>query len=562
MWNIINEHRGIIGKDRDGLVNLPPDQFNEFFIGIAPELQKRVGPPLFDPVQNVPETLHPAFTFKEVTLIEVRDVIDALKNKKSKDPYGFDISLIKSVKNLIVGPLTRLINLCFKESIFPEALKKTVVTPIFKKGDPNNVSNYRPISLLPILSKILEKCMASRMAQFFESHKLFTDSQFGFRKGLNTTLGILDLVSSILDAFDESTYTTALFCDLSKAFDCVSHDLLLKKLQRYNFHPCSIYLIGSYLQGRTQSVRVGGVESAKGSVTVGVPQGSVLGPLLFLIYINDLPIMDAASKYTLFADDTTITNRHKDLEEAKARSAEAQERAEAWFSANMLFLNVDKTQSMIFSTRQIPETDLVISAKFLGVSLDYGLRWDIHTDQLSRKLSTNIFVLRNLSECVSRTVLRQAYFSLCHSLMAYAIVAWGHAAGAGRVFRLQRRAVRITAGLGYREDCRGAFISNKVLTLPSIFILETMCHMRSHIDLYSRHASIHNHDTRNKQNLVLNYWRLKRCQDGPGHLGIHFFNKIPDNIKELPMAEFKTKIKSFLIGNAFYSVSEFLNCTW
>ena len=158
--------------------------------------------------------------------------------------------------------------------------------------------------------------------------------------------------------------------------------------------------------------------------------------------------------------------------------------------------------------------NLVTSVKFLGVNLDRGLRWDAHTDQLSQKLIKNIYILCNLGECMTGTVLRQVYFSLCHSHISYAIIAWGHAARAGRVFRLQRRAVRMIAGLGYGDYCREAFRQNRILTLPCIFILETLCYMHTNIGAYITHDSIHDYNTRNKQNIALNCWRLKPCQDG------------------------------------------------
>nr|CAI5847473.1 unnamed protein product [Callosobruchus analis] len=167
-----------------------------------------------------------SFYFADVTFNELRDIVDNLKNKPSRDIYGFSVKLIKAIKHLTVIPLTKLINICFSQNIFPAKLKTAVIIPVFKKGHPALPENYRPISLLPIISKIFEKCMAIRIAKFFESHLLFSRYQFGFRENRNTTLAIIHLVSEILDGFQNMKYTSGLFCDLSKAFDCVDHGIL------------------------------------------------------------------------------------------------------------------------------------------------------------------------------------------------------------------------------------------------------------------------------------------------------------------------------------------------
>ena len=172
-----------------------------------------------------------SFCFTEVTYNEVRDVIDAFKNNSSSDIYGLNMRLLKSVKNIIIGPLTKLVNECFRKNTFPSVLKVALVTPVFKKGDPDLLHNYRPISLLPAISKIVEKCMANRIAHFLETNNCLSESQFGFCRGRNTVTGIMNLVSGILDSFHKSEYSAVLFCDLSKAFDCVGHDILLGKLE-------------------------------------------------------------------------------------------------------------------------------------------------------------------------------------------------------------------------------------------------------------------------------------------------------------------------------------------
>lgn len=201
------------------------------------------------------------------------------------------------------------------------------------------------------------------------------------------------------------------------------------------------------------------------------------------------------------------------------------------------------------------------SVRILGVALDQKLLWDAHTEVVTKKLSKNAFVLRNLAMCVSGGILKQAYFSIFHAHLSYALLVWGHSTGAQRVFAMQRRAIRIIAGLGYRDDCKRAFIGNGILTLPCEFILQNLIYVKNHHDRYARHSDIHNYNTRNKSDLQPVFHRLQRCQNGPGFHAVTYFNKLPKAVKDLGEPQFKRKVKEFLLQKAFYSVNEFINCT-
>lgn len=538
-----------------------PNHFNDFFSNITDHIVCKVPNSDTDPLTFLNNVIKPnsAFSFREVSFNNVRDVLNQLSNKRSRDIYGLNVRLLRSVKNEILAPLTKLINLCLERGVFPDVLKAACVVPVFKKGNPGQPENYRPISLLPVVSKVLEKCMVIQMVDFFNTENIFSPCQFGFRKGRSTVQGIVDLVSAILDAFHNKQYDPVLFLDLSKAFDCVDHGILLRKLKYYNFDTASVNLISSYLERRHQVVRVAGVSSAVSEINIGVPQGSILGPVLFLIYINDLPYNDQTVKYTLFADDTTVSLSADALDEGLRSARLARERAEDWFCSNRLLLNAEKTRMVVFSLRELLDTPNVPAVTFLGVTLDPKLQWCEHVDALAGKLTRSIYLLRHLSRCVSAGVIRTAYFAVFHAHISYAILAWGHSAGRHRVFGLQRRAVRVVSGLSYREDCKTAFIDLRVLTVPCLYLFACLVYVRENLDLFPAHREMHTYGTRARDDLVPAYRRLQRCRDGPGYLAVKYFNALPIRIRELPLCVFKVRIKKFLTSQAFYSPEDYFN---
>lgn len=287
-------------------------------------------------------------------------------------------------------------------------------------------------------------------------------------------------------------------------------------------------------------------------VDLGVPQGSILGPLLFLIYINDFAIQTNIDKCVLFADDTTLLIRSKDCKNILDRSLAAHSYAEEWFSKNYLVLNNEKTQRVIFTLKNVELQNNPSSVKYLGFMLDPKLKWDSHGEYVAGRLLKSIFILRNLSSAVSLHVLRAAYFSLFHTIMSYGILVWGHSSSRHRVFGLQRRAVRIVANLCYRSDCRQSFKELSILTFPCQYILDCLMHTKDKVSECTTNASYHTYDTRHKNDLTINYLRLSRDRTGSHYYGIKFYNVLPEEIKNLGFKNFKSFMKSFLVNNPFF----------
>ena len=565
MWHVIKSQTNIVNTSV-GTSNLTANSFNKFFVDVADNILRTLPATdkSFRDHLGVGNQAIEWFSFQPVTYNMVRDKITNLKNSSSKDCYGVNTKMIKTLKNVIIYPLTKLFNQCIAESVFPTVLKIAKVIPIYKnKGSPDQENDYRPISLLPIFGKVFESLLKDQIIKFLETNELLSQSQYGFRNKRSTTLAINELIRYVTEGMEDGLDTYASFFDLTKAFDCVSHDILLSKLVHYNFHPSGRALIGSYLSERTQYVSYLGNDSNKQILKHGVPQGSVLGPLLFLVYINDLPNNIRGSSVLLFADDTTNLVHFNPTDPIQTIVLNQQSRMQDWFLSNKLSLNNSKTQNLNFSLRYT-NTDLPLadSVKFLGIHLDPKLTWEQHVICLASKLSRITYMIRNLVKTVSRETVLSAYHGYFGARMCYAILIWGHSAHAIKIFKIQRRCIRAIMGLGYREDCRHCFPELRILTLPSAYILQCLTSMKQNIQQFQKHQDFHDYDTRRAHHYLPSFHRLGRTRGGTDYYCIKFFNVLPTRIKTLEDKVFINKIKSYLCRKAFYSIEDYLNCNF
>ena len=231
-------------------------------------------------------------------------------------------------------------------------MKIARVIPLFKSGDKSTFTNYRPISILPAFSKILERIVYNRILSYLNERNILSDSQFGFRKNHSTEYALSILYDRLSNAIDNNEYTAGIFLDLSKAFDTVNHQILLEKLNHYAIRGVAHSWISSYLSNRKQFVQYDSVCSAHSVISCGVPQGSILGPLLFLIYINDLCNVSKVLDFILFADDTNIFFSHRNEDYLQNTLNVELDNVTNWCQANRLSINIKKSKFMIFKPRQ------------------------------------------------------------------------------------------------------------------------------------------------------------------------------------------------------------------
>ena len=558
MWRVI---RGVTGApSHHSSPGLTACDFNNFFLSTSATTASSLGRPT-DPISlscwvDGPGGHGVYFEFREISQVAVRSAVDKLKRSKSMDYFGMNSVMLKKIINLVVSPMTRLFNRCITERWFPDVFKLACVSPVYKKGDVEDLSNYRPISILPVIGKVFERLLKDQLVQYLEHVALLNTAQHGFRAGRSTGTAVAAFVERVVECFEGGEYCEVSLLDLSKAFDCISHEVLLRKLYMYNFQPSACALLSSYLSSRKQCVRYNSEVSDFGTISRGVPQGSILGPILFLLYINDFSTLFSPDDTLLYADDTTIFSAGASGDDALRARVGMMEGARRWYDANLLSLNDEKTVHLTFALRH--NDDPRQSARFLGVLVDTELTWRPHCCALARRLCSASFALRRLSESASIGALRVAYFALFQSHLVYGLLSWGHCAASADVFAIQRRAVRALDGVSYREDCRPSFVRLNLLTLPSLYILECLKYVLRRRGAFSLQSELHNYNTRGGSNIRHDSLRLTRSRNGMNYFSLRIYNAMDVRLRGLPTGTLLKYVKSYLLSSAFYSLDEFL----
>lgn len=538
-----------------------PDVFNKYFIDSVKEIKDKINKPKLT-VGNLIEKAgieHKHFEWNAISSMDVINAAKRLKNKNSNDIYGMSNHFLKNIINAIALPLSFAFNQCLKEGCFPEKLKKSKICPIFKKGQRSQPESYRPISLIPVIGKLFEVLVHDQVSTFFEHSNLFSSSQFGFRRGRSTVDVIDGLIREILSTFENRTFAQITLCDLSKAFDCVDHEDILLKLKYYGITGTCHDFFTSYLKNRRQIVSVGNECSMEASVKWGVPQGSVLGPLLFLISINDLPSSVNAKSF-LYADDSTFLNTAESISKLKMFTQTTIEDAALWFRANGFLMNDSKSQKMLFTLRPVDDTiklDMVSNTKLLGIYLDTQLNWHTHINYITSKLSRVIYLLKRLKHCVPFSYLRTSYFAFFQSVFSYGLILYGNCSKINDILILQKKVIRLLANADYRAHCRPLFTRLKLQTIINLYIFNISLYNLNKKDILKLNNEVHNYNTRNRNNVVIDYFRLTKTLSSHTVVSLKVYNKLIHLINLYPKNIFEKRFYSWLLKNPFYSVEEF-----
>ena len=510
LWSILNEvidrkqcrHKmpnrfQIDGKNVRDKLEIA-NAFNSYFASIGEEMANSL-PTVPGYEEYIPRSLWNELDPMLFRPVDEEEVMSIMKKQQPKLSSGIDTinnKIVKKCHRELAVPMTKIINLSMTTGKVPAHFKKALIKPLYKKGAANQRGNYRPVSLLPSLSKILEKAVCQQLNAYMEKNQTLCQSQYGFRVKNQTTHVVHNLLNFLTEKSIRNETCIATFIDLSKAFDCLQYDKLFLKLKRIGLHDNTTRWFEDYLTNRQQQVEINGHKSEWLDVKLGVPQGSILGPVLFLIYVNDINKCNDAATFTKFADDTTILTSGASLQDAADKMNTALKDADLWFKRNKLNLNPSKTRYMIFNCNT-EATDLINinncniervwtkgeekSFKLVGLHVDEKLTWNAHIDAVARKMDYANYALRKSSKELNQRNKKLLYSGLIHSILTYGLPIWGFARQ-GRLNKLlvkQKHSIRKIHNLKYRDHTLKHFVDDEILQLPELIKYTTLCYTSS-----------------------------------------------------------------------------------
>ena len=547
------------------------DSLNNFFVNIGTNMSNQLPPSHLNPEHFLHKHCTPqrnSFFLSPTCPAEVAKIINSFSTNKASGPDGISAKFFKLGAPALCHILSPLINKCYQFGIFPQPLKLARVIPIFKGGSADTPSNYRPISIISIISKLIEKLTYNRLISFINSNSILTNNQFGFRNGHSTTHAITNIHEKILDNIDNDKHTATIYLDLSKAFDCVNHNILLNKLRHYGIRGTALDFFRSYLSNRKQFTIVNDEISSTLTILCGVPQGSTLGPLLFLLYINDIT---SASEFavSLFADDTCLLESHKSLRELERICNRELVHINNWFLANRLTANRTKASNYMLTLgkRNVARpTDFYLKmgnvtlnevdeVKYLGVIFDNKFNWHKHISYLCSKLSRSVGILSKLRYFTNIPTLIQVYNSLVKSHLCYSLINWGSAGvTALRSLKvLQNRAIRFISRSDRYHRLDLDYVNLRILKLEDLYQHSVSKFMHQyHNNLlppyFNNFFVAPNSDSRLRPRHRNIHCRKSSMKKSIRFVGPNLWSEIPLSIKNLNKANFNKQLSNFLLA--------------
>ena len=482
-FNLILESNTNVIKNKLDVANY----FNNYFLNlfknsssIEPDFIKFLGKP--NPF---------SFYLAPTSSDEIIKTVQSMSNSSSLDHHNMSNKILKFIIVSISNILSILFNLSFSTGIFPDCLKLARVVPVFKSGSTLDVANYRPISVLSCISKILESIINTRLDSFLNNNNIIVNEQFGFRKKRSTEQAIMRILNEVIYCLDKGHFVSTVFLDFSRAFDSVSHDILILKLQHHGIRGTQLNWFRSYLANRYQYVAIDNHNSSIGLVHSGVPQGSILGPKLFIIFINDLIKSSSVSRFSIFADDSTMCTSAHNIPELESNTNESLNNIYSWSTLNKINLNLKKTKHMIFNngTRKLQPLDISLKIndtlienvsifKFLGVIIDNKLLFKNHVEYILLKINRNIGVINKIKHLLPDKTLLLLYYSLIYSHLYYGNLIWGNTYKT-YLTKLYNSQKRVLKAISFRHIINTNDIFNKLGILPifEINIFKSCCYI-------------------------------------------------------------------------------------
>ena len=548
--------------------------FNDYYVNVGANLAESINNNTNNDDNNLSfvdfmgDRLESELIFQSVS---VDDIISIVKDMKNSSAGSDDVpaSMVKQVINYIAEPLCHICNCSLLGGVFPSGMKIAKVLPIYKKENKRNLKNYRPISLLPCFSKIIEKVINIQLMQYLELNDIFDNKQFGFRPNRSTTAATLCLTDFILDAFDKKEFVIGAFLDLTKAFETVDHPILLQKLHHIGIRNTSLDLFKSYLFNRQQYVEYKNSNSDLKTIKYSVPQGSILGPVLFLIYINDISHSSHILKNVLFADDTCLYASHSDLYSLIDSFNRELVTVNSWLKANKLSLNITKSTYIIFSRRKKVPPDIPniiidnvilkrsMDVNFLGINITHNLSWNLHIKYLTSKMNKMrgiLYVVRQFLNLKSKKLI---YYALIYSNLLYGNVIWGKAPKSTIKSLIigQKKIIRAIMGVDSGYHTHDLFVELKILKIneinifnTSVFVFKSLNGLTIPLDYFNNNNN-NNFNLRNANTLRPPFVPSNQSQSSPRYYGCIIWNSLPQDILSISnINTFKKKLREHLLS--------------
>ena len=554
------------------------DAFNTYFANVGTNLAKEIPKVQKNPLDYIKSPLLNSFYIFPTTATEIETEISSLKDGKACGSYSIPVPVLKILSAVIGKPLEILFNASFSTGIVPSSLKLANVIPVYKKDSQFCLCNYRPISLLSIFNKLLEKLICCRLLDFLEKEKIFYDKQFGFRTKHSTDHAVLSIIDKIQRAIDDRDFSCGIFLDLSKAFDTVDHTILIKKLECYGIRGNAKNWFTSYLSNRQQTVTVNKITSNPTTISCGIPQGSVLGPVLFLLYINDFNQSSDLFDFHLFADDANLFYRHKSLSILESDINNELVNINTWLCANKLSLNIKKSNFVLFHPPQRKITlqvKLYISGtslqkenciKYLGIMIDSNLSWKTQISCISKKIKRSIGILSKLRYYVDLSILIKLYYALIYPFLIYGIITWGNTypTTIQPLSVLQKKAVRIMTFSKFDEHSSPLFKKLNIIKLSDLIKYHISIFMfKFHNQLLpsvfnSYFTSVENIHSYNTRATAKKCYYLPKARTNYGLFSVRYqgpkiWNMIEQQIKlSSSIHQFKQKLKIEFFSTYWY----------
>ena len=588
-WNILNSTKNNptgnkiqkIELHENGQIVSDPksvaESFNQYYLDVPKKICQKLDKVEFN-LNNVPSCPKSIY-LKPTNETEVLKVIDNLKISNSAGTDGISNILIKETKLSIIKPLVFIINLVLSTGCFPTKLKECVVKPMYKKNSKAKAENYRPLTITSSFSKLFERIILDRVEPFCRTNNLINTRQYGYKKGVSTIDAVTKAVDIIANAKSEKDFVLTIFLDLSKAFDCVRHDILLMITEKMGIRGNALKLIQTFLTNRQQCVEIITVNdkgtvlkilSEMQSVLFNVPQGTVLGPFLFLIYVNTIEdlIVRLGGEAIIYVDDTNVIIKAHTLEIAISRAKIILLEISKLFTSLNLAINWDKTYTMLFNNNKfMPEISVhgnmikpVQEVSFLGLTLTNDLKWKEHIQTCISKLNSGIFLLTQTAQILNREENILAYNAHVHSHLMYGALIWGNPTlnimSTQAIFIKQKKAIRILI-YGYnkfKQSCRGLFKQLGILTFTSIHLYQCFKYVR--VNKCTTNGESHQHNTRSANNVYRTHTSNKSVIDHASRM----YNLLTNDFKNITDDKlFFKKTKKWLLEKEFYSVQEFMD---